>query len=295
MQIAYYPGCSLKQSSALYDRQVRLVLKRLGFELKELQDWNCCGATSVSKTDDFMAVAMPARNLGLASQDGLQELLIPCSACYSRTLVAKHYLQTHKHLKEDINAELTHKINIEIKILSILEVLLRSLETGELEQKLQYQPQDLKPVCYYGCLLTRFPWDVPVPEDLENPTGMERIIQALGLVPIDWNYKTNCCGASAAVTDPQSAYKLMAEIMQDALDRGANCIVATCPMCQMNLDAYQNAFCEQEEISQRLPVYFLTEILGLALGFSIKELQIDRHFIHKPDLVREFKQYESSQ
>lgn len=295
MQLAYYPGCSLKQSSALYDQQVRLVLDKLDIQLKELEDWNCCGATSGSKTDDFLSVAMPARNLGLAAQTGLKELLIPCSACYSRTLVAQQYLQTHSELKETINSELTHKIDLDIKISSILEVLLQLVDSKNLEQKISYQPQDLKPVCYYGCLMTRFPCEVPVPEDIENPAGMERILKVLGLSAIDWNYKTNCCGASAAVTDPRTAFKLMGRIMQDALNRGANCMVVTCPMCQLNLDAYQDAFCAQEGISSRMPIYFLTEILGLALGFSIQELQIERHFIHQPELIKEFKQYESTQ
>ncbi|MFZ5563535.1 MAG: heterodisulfide reductase-related iron-sulfur binding cluster, partial [Thermodesulfobacteriota bacterium] len=86
MELAYYPGCSLRQSSALYDHQTRLVFDRLGVKLRELEDWNCCGATSAGKTDDFLAIAMPARNLGIASQSGLAEMVIPCSACYSRTL-----------------------------------------------------------------------------------------------------------------------------------------------------------------------------------------------------------------
>jgi heterodisulfide reductase subunit B len=287
MEIAYYPGCTLHASSELYDVQSKRILKELGVELKELLDWSCCGATSAGKTDDFLAVAMPARNLGIASQSGLSELVIPCSACYSRILVAQQRLLSEPDLKDQINAELKKKVEGDIKVSSILEVLLPKVESGELRKKAEKDLSGLKPVCYYGCMLTRFPCDVPVPDDVENPQGMEKVLQAVGVKAIDWSYKTDCCGASAAVNDPDTAINLMARIMTDAVARGANCFVTTCPMCQMNLDAHQDKFCEKAGISERLPVYFITEILGLSMGISPEELQIDRHFVDSLALLKE--------
>lgn len=295
MELAYYPGCSLKQSSALYDHQTRLVFDKLGVRLTELSDWNCCGATSAGKTDDFLAMAMPARNLGIASQSGLAEMVIPCSACYSRTLVAQHYLEAHADLKAEINAGISKKIATPVKVSSILEVLLSLLASGTLAKTLIYKPKSLKPVCYYGCMLTRFPFPVPVPDDVENPQGMERVLEALAVHPIDWNYKTACCGASASVTDPAVARTLMAKILEDALARGANCLVTTCPMCQMNLDAYQEAVCLEHNIAQRLPVFFITEVVGMAMGLEMKALEIDKHFINGTELFKELERYESAQ
>ena len=124
MDIAYYPGCTLQQSSAFYDVQSRRIFKELGIILNEIDDWNCCGATSAGKYDDFMAIAMPARNLGIAEQDGFSEMVIPCSACYSRTLVAQQRLEDDPALKDEINTELTKKIQGTIKVSSILEVLM---------------------------------------------------------------------------------------------------------------------------------------------------------------------------
>ncbi len=293
MELAYYPGCSLKQSSALYDHQTRLVFDKLGVQLRELADWNCCGATSAGKTDDFLSIAMPARNLGIAAQSGLNEMVIPCSACYSRTLVAQQYLEANPDLKEEINAGVSKKITTPVKVSSILEVLLALLDSGTLAEKLIYKPKSLKPVCYYGCMMTRFPFPVPVPDSIENPRGMEIILEALGLHPIDWNYKTNCCGASAAVTDPAVAHTLMAKILNDALARSANCLITTCPMCQMNLDAYQEDICREHNISERLPVFFITEVVGMAMGLDIKSLEIDKHFINGTELFKELEQYES--
>jgi heterodisulfide reductase subunit B len=287
MDIAYYPGCTLKASSSLYDVQSRRVFEELGIHLSEINDWNCCGATSAGKVDDFLAIAMPARNLGIAESMGLSEMVIPCSACYSRTLVAQKYLEKNHELKSLLNEELSMKIEGTVKVSSILEVLLSTVKSGELGKKVQKKLKGLKPACYYGCLQTRFPYSVPVPDNVENPQGMETVLKAVGVNALDWSYKTDCCGASASVNDDETALTLMARIMRDALERGANCFVVTCPMCQMNMDAYQEKFCIKYNIQSRLPVFFITEILGLALGLGIEELQIDRHFIDGITLLKE--------
>lgn len=287
MEIAYYPGCTLQQSSAFYDVQSQRVFKELGIILNEIEDWNCCGATSAGKYDDFMAIAMPARNLGIAEQDGYSEMVIPCSACYSRTLVTQQRLEDDPALKDEINAELTKKVQGTIKVSSILEVLMTAVESGQLAGKVTKKYKNIKPVCYYGCMLTRFPYGVAVPDDVENPQGMETILKTIGIKALDWNYKTDCCGASAAINDHDTSINLMAKIMKDAIARGANCFVVTCPMCQLNLDAYQDEICKKYEIQERLPVYFITELVGLAMGLSPEELQIDRHFIDSITLVKE--------
>ncbi len=292
MDIAYYPGCSLKASSALYDVQSRRVFEGLGIYLKEIPDWNCCGATSAGKVDDFLAMAMPARNLGIAEATGLAEMVIPCSACYSRTLVAQNRLEKDPVLKDTINAELSRKVAGYIKVSSILEVLLTAVASGDVAKSIRVDKKTLKgikPVCYYGCLQTRFPEAVPVPDDVENPQGMEKVLKALGIQALDWSYKTDCCGASAAVTDGDAADALMARIVKDAVARGANCFVVTCPMCQLNLDAYQDRLGPRHGIRQRLPVYFITEILGLAMGMGVEELQIDRHLTDATTLLKELE------
>jgi len=287
MEIAYYPGCSLKQSSALYDVQCRLVFEALGVTLTEIEDWNCCGATSAAKIDDFLAVALSARNLGIAEASGYDQVVIPCSACYSKTMVAQQRLRDDSALKNEINAGIAHEVNDKIKIASILEALLETVYSGSLKNQVQKRFRGLNPVCYYGCMLTRFPYNVSVSDDVENPKGMEAVLKVLGANPLDWNSKTACCGASAAVNDNTTALNLMAKIMQDALSRGADCLVTTCPMCQLNMDAWQEAFCQLHGIRERLPVYFLTELIGLAIGMNIEELQIDRHFTDSTTLVKE--------
>jgi len=285
--IAYYPGCSLHSSSELYDVQCKMVFRQLGIELKEIDDWNCCGATAAAKTDEFLAVALPARNLGLADATGLGEIMIPCSSCYSRTLVAQKTIAGDPGLKESINAELGHKVKGTIKVSTILEVLLPKVRSGEVAAKIVRKLEGLKPACYYGCLLTRFPIDVAVPDDVENPQGMESVCTALGAKPIDWGYKTDCCGASASVNDAEQSLLLMSRIVGDAVARGANCIVTSCPLCQFNVDAYQDKVGEQYGIAKRLPVYFITELAGIAMGLSATEMQVDRHLVDAMGLLKE--------
>jgi len=292
MQLAYYPGCSLQQSSALYDVQSRRIFTELGAELVEIDDWNCCGATSAGKVDDFMAAAMPARNIGIAERAGFAEMVIPCSACYSRTLVAQQRMADDASLKEAINSELGAPVNGGLKVSSILEALESRITAGALKDRVVHKLTGLRPVCYYGCMLTRFPYTVPVPDDVENPQGMERVLAALKIKTVDWNHKTSCCGASAAVNDPDTAHNLMGRIMKDAVARGANCFVTTCPMCQMNLDAQQEAFCLKIGIEERLPVFFITEIIGAAMDIPPAELQTDRHFIDGTTLLKELEQHE---
>ncbi|HWR90517.1 MAG TPA: CoB--CoM heterodisulfide reductase iron-sulfur subunit B family protein [Dissulfurispiraceae bacterium] len=287
MEIAYYPGCSLHASSEMYDLQSKLVFKKLGIELKEIDDWNCCGATSASKTNEFLAVALPARNLGIADASGLSEILIPCSSCYSRMLVSQKRLAEDQGLKNVINAELAKKVQGNVKIRSIVELLVNKTKSKDFGDVVTKKLEGLKPACYYGCLLTRFPGDIAIPDNVENPQGMENVCKALGAQPVEWSYKTDCCGASASVNDGDVSLFLMSKIMKDAIGRGANCFVVTCPMCQLNLDMYQNDVVNKHGIQQKLPVYFITELVGLAMGLSPSQMHVDRHFVESVRLLKE--------
>ena len=273
MDLAYYPGCSLYQSAKLYNHQTKLVFAILDLKLKELEDWSCCGATSAGKINDFMAVALPARNLGIAESSGLAELVIPCSACYSRTKVAQKQLEDFPLLKNEINIELSHKVKGGIKVSSALEVLNKAISGSKFKSMSLRKLEGYNPACYYGCMNTRFPYDVPIADNVENPQAMETILKTIGVTSLDWNYKTLCCGASSIIYNPESSLDLMAKIMRDAVSRDADCFVVNCPMCQMNMESQQEHYCEKHGIKERLPVYFITELFGLALGLSKEDLQ----------------------
>lgn len=284
---AYFPGCSAETVSASYHLSTVETGAKLGIEFQEIEDWNCCGATAASKTNEFLSIALPARNLGIADATGLSEIVIPCSSCYSRTLVSQQRLASDAALKDSINAELGKKVQGTIKVSSILEVLRPKVASGEIAGKAARKLTGLKPACYYGCLLTRFPVDIEVPDNVENPQGMEIVCKAVGAEPIDWSYKTDCCGASAAYNDAEQSQLLMSRIFKDATARGANCIVTTCPLCQMNVDACQDEVCDKYGIAKRLPVYFITELIGVSMGIDPALMQVDRHFVDAMGLLKE--------
>jgi heterodisulfide reductase subunit B len=206
--------------------------------------------------------------------------------------VAQQRMTDDPGLQQTINAELGRPVNGTLKVSSILEALKARIADGALKDRVVHKLTGLHPVCYYGCMMTRFPCTVPVPDDVENPQGMEEILQTVGIRATDWNYKTACCGASAAVNDPETAHNLIAKILKDAVARGANCFVTTCPMCQMNLDVQQEAICRTHGIEERLPVYFITEIIGAAMDISPAELQTDRHFVDGTTLLKELEQHD---
>jgi heterodisulfide reductase subunit B len=286
MEMAYYPGCSLHSSSALYDVQCREVFDKLGIDLKEIDDWNCCGATSAAKTNEYLSIALPARNLGIADASGYTEMMIPCASCFSRTLIAQKTLERDSDLKNKINSDLSKKVQGTIKILSLLDLLAKQAKSGALAEKAFKKLTGLKPACYYGCLQTRYPLDVELSDSIENPQAMETVCEELGAQAVDWGYKTDCCGASAVYNDADVSLKMMGTILKDAAARGANCLVTACPMCQMNMDAFQEKISKQLGISEQLPVYFITELVGVSMGMSATELQIDRHFVEATKLMR---------
>ncbi len=288
---AYYPGCSLKQTSAFYDKQVKYVCHTLDMQLEEIEDWNCCGATSAGKIDNYMSLLMPARNIAIAESKGYGEIAVPCSACYSRTITTLTYLRQDKNLLEQISSDLNYQIQGNITISNLLELLWKPACNGKLKSKLQASFNGLTVVCYYGCMLNRFPADVDIFDDPENPQTMEKILNILGCHTPDWNSKTACCGASAAVNDQAVAYKLMSAIFKEAFMRGAECIVTTCPMCQMNLDLYQKNMQEHSSSERSLPIFYLTELIGWALDFPEKDLQLEKHFVQGTETLKESLEY----
>jgi heterodisulfide reductase subunit B len=287
IEVSYYPGCSLHATAEIYDVQIKLVFEKMGVKINELEDWSCCGATSAAKTDDFLAIALPTRNIGIAEASGLKDLVIPCSSCYSRTLVAQKRINADTEIKESINEELRDKVSTGVNVLSIMELMERAIKEMEFPEGASEKLKNFKAACYYGCLMTRFPCDMDIEDDVENPQSIENVLESFGATSIDWAFKTDCCGASASVNDADVSIDLMAKIFKDAIARDANCIVTTCPMCQFNLDAYQSAVASKHGITKKLPVYYLTELVGIALGLDPVALHVDRHLVDAMSLIKE--------
>jgi heterodisulfide reductase subunit B len=276
MTLAYYPGCSLHGTSREYDESLRAVAGALGIDLHEVEDWSCCGATSAHATNYLLGVALPARNLALAEAQGHDAVLAPCVACFNRLATARHAVANDASLAARLPAIIERPFTNQVAVKNVLELLLDY--AGPLEERaaaLSNAPKplaSLKVAAYYGCLLVRPP-EVTGFDDCEAPTSMERIIEACGAVPVRWNMATECCGGAFSLSRTASVVRLGRAIIADARRAGADAIVVVCPMCHSNLDFRQAAE------GGGLPVLFVTQLAGLALGLPPDSLGLSRHFI----------------
>ena len=276
MSIGFYPGCSLDGTSREYNESVRALAKALGIELVELKDWNCCGATAAHSMNKQLSLSLPTRILALAEQQGLNEVVVPCASCYNRLCVTQHELAQNDSLKEEIATIVGLPYSGTVKILNVLQFI-DQFVIGLLPEKIT-QPFAHQVACYYGCLLVR-PHKILKFDRLEDPQSMDKIMSQIGATPLDWAFKTECCGAGLSVSRTDLVGKLSGKILKDASDRGAEAIIVACPMCHSNLDMRRAAINRTLEKSVDIPVLYITQAIGLALGLSPKELGLNRHFV----------------
>jgi heterodisulfide reductase subunit B len=275
MKIGFYPGCSLTGSSREYNESVVAVAKALDIELVEINDWNCCGATAAHSMNEELSLALPARIIAIAEEQGLTEIVVPCAACYNRLKVTQHELEDDKKRSRvsDI-LQLPYKGNL--KIINVLQ-LLETYGADNLKAKIT-QPFNHTVACYYGCLLVR-PHSILKFDRVEDPQSMDSLIKVIGGKSIDWAFKTECCGGGFSVSRTDLVVKLSGNILKDAADRGAEALIVACPMCQSNLDMRRVAINKTLENPSDIPVIYITQAIGLALGIGAKELGLKRHFV----------------
>jgi heterodisulfide reductase subunit B len=280
MKVSYYPGCSMSGTAREYGESLESVSKTLGVELKQLPDWTCCGSSSAHVSDDDLAIALSARNLLIAQRAGM-DVMVPCAMCYGRFKVAEKELLKGRRV-EGINGE--YKGSIQIK--PAHEFFWQKLGEDVLKQKVKKSLEGLNPVCYYGCLTARPPevTDCPNPE---NPMDIDRLMKALGAKVKPWSYKTDCCGGSLILTRPDIAKKLIQKILDMAQESGADCIVAACPMCQMNLDSRQREIAKETGKDYEIPVFFFTELMGLAFNDLSVKKWLGRHEVDASPLLKQ--------
>ena len=282
MKLGYFPGCSLHATAREFDESLRAVAKAVGAELTEIDDWNCCGATSAHATNHLLSLALPARSLALAEAQGFDAVLAPCAACYSRLNTTHHELAADPAKLEQVAAVLERPFENRLPVSNIVEFMVGLLPA--LKDKVTRPLGGLKVACYYGCLLVRPP-DVAQFDDAEVPQTMESVVTALGGTPVAWNRRLDCCGAGMSLSRKGSVIRLGTEILEDARKAGAEAVVVGCPMCHSNLDFRQKAMSRRRAEPFALPIVFLSELVGLALGIDDRALGLQRHFVPTSGLV----------
>jgi heterodisulfide reductase subunit B len=276
----YYPGCALQHRSHAYEVSNQAVAKALDIELMELDDWNCCGATEYFSVNRLAAYSLVARNLALAANSGAHELVAPCSACFLNLHKTDSHLQHYPDLQNAVNRALEagelHYEAGSVRVRHLLEVIITDLGLDALRERLRRPLYGLNLVPYYGCLIAR---PSQVFDSAEQPTAMDHLLEALGAQAAPFSLKTFCCGGHMAQISEMTALEMIHRLIKNAAENGADGMVTICPMCQLNLDVYQEAANRYFETSYTMPVLFFTQAIGLALGLSPAELGLGQEFV----------------
>ncbi|MDI9599012.1 MAG: CoB--CoM heterodisulfide reductase iron-sulfur subunit B family protein [Acidobacteriota bacterium] len=277
--IAYYPGCSLHGTSGEFDASFRASARALDLVLEEIPGWECCGNTAAHSINRLLSVALPVNDLAKVEQDmRLDAVAVPCAACFSRFKAGAHEVAENPATAEDVRAVVGRRYGGGVEVQNLIDVYHDTVGLDELRSKVTRPFAGLKVASYYGCLLTRPP-KVTLADDPEYPTHMDEVVEALGCERVEWNYKTDCCGASLALTEQGIVDDLVKQIVADARICGAEAIAVACPLCQVNLDGRQVEIARKDPSWRGVPVIFLSQLVGRALGLEDKALGLKKHLV----------------
>lgn len=285
MDIAYYPGCSLHGIAREYGRSAALVCRRLGIRLVEVEDWNCCGATAAHSLDRELTLGLSARNLSIVNRMCLDRVVTPCAGCASRLKSCSHELRKSKETRERMEERIGAPLAKLPEVSHLLQVMTESVGLKGLADAVSRPLKGLRLAAYYGCLLTR-PRAVARFDDPEQPTSMDRLLRAMGADTVRWSHKAECCGGAFAASQTDIVVDLGGQVLEAARQVGADALVVACPMCQVNLDARQQAIEEARAVRYNLPVIYFTQLMGMAYGFSSRQMGLDRMLVSPLPLLR---------
>ena len=280
MRYLYYPGCSAEATGKAYDISARAMMEKLGVELVELDDWNCCGATSYFSVRELDSFAIAARNMAIAQAQGDEDLCVICNACYTTLAKTNRYMAESSHVFEAVNGALgavDRSYDGKKPIRHVMDVLINDVGIEAVQAKVTKRLTGLRVAPYYGCQFSR---PMGTFDDPQFPTTMDRLFEAMGAdVITDWDAKTDCCGGMMMLTKEEGALRLCHELLAAAKQADAQVIVAACPLCEMNLEGYQPRVNKTYGTDFDIPVMYFTQLAGLALGADPKQLAIDKQVV----------------
>ncbi|KPL22242.1 MAG: hypothetical protein AMJ75_08440 [Phycisphaerae bacterium SM1_79] len=278
---AYYPGCSLHSTGSEYDISFRVVCEKLGIDIEEIKGWVCCGTSPAHCTSRLLSLALPYENLCKADKMGMTDVIAPCAACFARLKTAIYEASEDPDMAGQISEVLECELPKSMNVLNPMEIFCNEENLGE---KVTRQMPELKVACYYGCLITR-PSKVMQFDECEYPMAMDELLRSMGITTLDWSYKTECCGGALAMSRTDVVIKLTHDILEDAKAVGANAIAVACPLCHVNLDTRQEEVEQEYGVQYGLPIFYFTQLMGLALGVPSDKLGLQKHFVSADELL----------
>jgi heterodisulfide reductase subunit B len=277
VRLAYFPGCAATGTGRELDSSTRAACAAFGLELVDIPGWVCCGASAAHMTSEKLALALPARSLAAARTLDVQAVVTACAACYNRLSLTEREMAESPARRAQLADLVEGDLEGEMPVRHVLQVFSPAQVAAQRKRELR----PMKVACYYGCLLTR-PKEISVDPDTVNPSCLDDLVRAAGLEPVEWPFRTECCGASLVMARPESVARLSTRLLDAAEGCGAEAIVVACPLCHANLDLKQPTFGRMTAV----PVLYLTEVLALALGVPESQLDLRRHTAPVPALTQ---------
>jgi len=288
MKLSYFPGCTLKNQAKNFEDSALCSLKKLGVEVKEIDRWNCCGTVFSMTTDDLIHHLAPIRNLIRTKEQNSNKLMTLCAMCYNTIKRANERVKADQESLDIIN-DLMYREEIkytgDVEVLHLLEILKNDITFENVKQKVVKPLKGLKIASYYGCYLVR-PKEIGF-DDLENPIVMDELVSALGGNPIDFPFKTECCGAYETVDRPDIIANRTYQILSSAKNYGADAVAVSCPLCFFNLDARQKETQKKFPEFKNIPILYFSQLMALALDCDEESMKFNLHYIDPKPLLKE--------
>lgn len=291
MRYSYFPGCSMERNAAAYQKSTLAISTPLGIELEEIEDWNCCGATEYISLNLTAAYALIARNLAQAAKrEELKQVVCPCSACYLNLVKADKYLQESPALAARVGTALaagglSYQAG-SLKVRHLIDVIVNDIGCEAVGAKVTRPLKGLRVAPYYGCLIGR-PALNGLIDDAEYPTSLDELLKALGAEVVDYPMKAHCCGGHMTQISEGTGFEMIRQLVKGAADYQADVIVTVCPMCQLNLDAFQGPMNHYFKTTFHVPVLYFTQMIGLALGLESPALGLGAELVDaRPALAK---------
>jgi heterodisulfide reductase subunit B len=287
----FYPGCSMESSAKAYASSLEAISTPLGINLQEIEDWNCCGATEYLSLDLLPAYALIARNLALAEKqaNGTKTLMAACSACYLNLSKADHYMHEDKAFGKKVNEALSagglHYDPGQLVVRHLLDVIFNDIGLDKVKEKVVKPLTGLRVASYIGCMVPRPDYNGHS-SDTEHPYELDDLLKALGAEVIDFPLKTACCGGHMTQIGPDTAFELIRRLISAADQYKADALVALCPMCQMNLDAFQGQMNGYFHTTYHMPILFFTQLMGVAFGLAPEKLGFGSEFVSAHEAMK---------
>ncbi|MBI5286251.1 MAG: CoB--CoM heterodisulfide reductase iron-sulfur subunit B family protein [Deltaproteobacteria bacterium] len=285
MKIPYYPGCTLNTVAKGFDVSAREAANTLGFELAELQQWNCCGASFPLTPDNLIGLTAPTKVLVNAGREG-DTVTTLCSVCYNVLKRTNKVMRDNKEKREAINSFIEENYDGGVKVVHFLETLRDRVGFDKVKSAVKRPMKGLKVGAYYGCMLLRPFEDIGI-DDPEAPTIFEDLLRALGCEPVEFPSKIECCGAHLVMGNEDVVTRLSGNVLSSARGMGAQVVVTSCPLCQYNLERGQKRLSEGDSGNARMPVLYFTQLLGLTLGQDDGLLGLGKNMFDIRPLLKE--------